>query len=69
MAMLSPAQRANGTAPRWAEHAAGVEMRALWLNVRDSYRLQLRAEENVAADSLPPHSAMAQPAKRASGLP
>jgi hypothetical protein len=35
-----------------AEHAAGVEMRALWLNVRDSYRLLLRAEEGVAADML-----------------
>jgi hypothetical protein len=33
-----------------AERAVGVEMRALWLNVRDSYRLRLRFEKDAVAD-------------------
>jgi hypothetical protein len=53
-----------------AERTAGVEMRALWLNLRDSYRLALRAEDGLAADRfrrrLP--SDIAQAAKRTSGL-
>jgi hypothetical protein len=37
-----------------AEHAAGGEMRALWLNLRDSYRLLLRVERNADSPSVAP---------------